>query len=39
MIAKFFLTGNVMPCPARFFTSTEKALTWLNALTDPRDGS
>lgn len=34
VIAKFFLTGNTMPCPARFFTSTEKALTWLNALTD-----
>jgi hypothetical protein len=29
VMAKFFLAGNAMPCPARYFTSADKAMAWL----------
>lgn len=29
VMAKFFLAGNSLPCPARYFTSADKATAWL----------
>lgn len=34
VIANFFLNVHIPPCPTRFFTSRDDALTWLARDTD-----